>query len=137
MFTISRTLLRPLPKSFFSSISQTKYGNSLATRFASALEKKHQMLPYRHQAYCGVGFYYIKGKFHFCRVWDGDPMETLIMFNNKEAFIEWFSSKSDAEMMGNDPEDAEMYEKDSFYRGNQRFQEEHVEIFIREANVDK
>ena len=140
MFTICRNFLRILPKISFSeakSKGDMKYGRKLASLFATALEKKKLMAIYQHQAYCGVGFEFNNGKFNFCRVYDGFFEKELIIFDNKDIFIEWLASKNDLNMSGDDPNDSDLYEEDKFYRGNQRICRYHLEDFIKKTENDK
>ena len=139
MFSIYRKILKVLPKKSFGTSSESnrnkyriKYGRKLAYMFATALEKQNEMVIYQHQCYCGTGFRFSKDeKFHFCQVWDGYPSDDILTFDNKDIFIEWLASKDDWVMNGSEESDPDLYEKDKFYRGNQRVERFHIEKFIK------
>ena len=125
-----RKTLSFLAKKAFSDYNYDCYGNELASQVAEVLERKKMLTLQEHQCYCGVGFAFYKNKYHFCRVWDGIPMENILSFESKIKFVEWLGSKNDFNMSGSDPDDKELYEKDDFYRGNQRIYKQNLHDFL-------
>ena len=133
MFSHFRKNLHILSKFPFSSVDGP-YGNEFASIFANALEKKKKLILSTDKGYGGVGFNFENGKFSFGRVWDGKISENLLTFDKKERFIEWLSLKNDFKMSGYDLEDTELFENETFYRGNQRIYKETLEEFIKDSN---
>ena len=117
------------------STDTSRYGIVFASTFADALEKKGILCAWQHRDYCGVGFHVHEGKFVFGRVWDGFISENIIAFRNKEKFIEWLSHQCDYSMSGDDQDDKDLYEKESFYRNNQRMYRSDMEAFICKVNT--
>ena len=133
MFVQFRKVFTLFAKNF--STDTSKYGIVFASTFADALEKKGILCTSDHQGYCGVGFHVHEGKFLFSRVWDGSMMESIKGFINKEKFIEWLSHQCDYSMSGDDQDDKDLYEKESFYRNNQRMYRSDMEAFICKVNT--
>ena len=133
MFVQFRKAFTLFAKNFSSDTS--RYGIVFASTFADALEKKGILSPSEHQGYCGVGFHVHKGRFVFSRVWDGCMMENIKSFGNKEKFIEWLSHQCDYSMSGDDQDDKDLYEENSFYRNNQRMYRSAMEAFIFKVNT--
>ena len=109
----------------------TKYVIELDTKVAEALEKKKLLRLGYHRDHCGKGLTFKDGKYCFCSVYDGDPLdgpsEKCLRFDSKSNFVAWLSSKSDFQMGGFDISDTELYGKD-----NQRILKEHLMEFIDE-----
>ncbi len=115
------------------------YGLELATKVADYLEVNGEIIPNKHRDFCGTCYYYYKGKYGFCHVYDGFPSVDYPIkeFSDKQSFINWLAGKNDCNMNGSDSNDLETFEKDTFHQGNQRCLKSHLEYYLKKQNNNK
>lgn len=108
------------------------YGIELASKVADYIEVYGEIIPNKHRDYCGTCYFYYEGIYGFSQVYDGYPCVSVPIkkFTDKQKFISWLAGKSDWNMSGYDPNDLEIYEKDTFYQGNQRCLKANLEFII-------
>lgn len=125
----------PLPEEVFRLERQQElatdvepFGHDLAERVASGLQAGW-VLAYSHRDYCGMGLYWQDGRFCYAEIYDGRPDEpALRVFDERDAFVEWFASQSSASL-------ARLDDPKPFFRGNQVIARWRVLEFVKQADA--
>lgn len=97
----------------------TPYGVELAERVAGRLAAGFCVSDH-HRDYCGMGLWFIGGRYCYDECWDGQPPELEWMlkpnsrgsrvFTTRAAFVEWFAAQSDHSLA--------CFEKDPWFHQN-------------------
>jgi hypothetical protein len=95
---ITPELLEDAVSSQAGVLDPKPYGNSLAGRFASALDRGVSLV-YDHRDYCGMGLVKTSVGYAYCVVSDGQP-DPVQSFPTRAAFVAWLASQSDVTLSG-------------------------------------
>lgn len=108
---VSPDSLTEAEQKIYCALSDETYGTALAAAVAEKLrqdpllisEQGHYMtgggLYHAHRDYCGIGLYFLAGKFTMGEVNDGlGPHPILVTFDSDTQFIAWLAVQSDRSM---------------------------------------
>lgn len=98
------------------------YGETLAEAVAAKLQAG-EVLGHAHRDYCGMGLAYQDGRWRYGELWDGVMQETVQQWTDRDAFVAWLASRSDASL-------ANLDRKDAFYWGNQTLDHDRLQAWV-------
>ena len=110
----------------------TPFGRALAEKVADYLIQKGDIC-YSHRDYCGVGFCFRDGEYHYDYVADGgfygnwvsSSPSPIRRFPDRDAFVAWLAKQSDDSLSGAE-------ESQAWVRYNQRITREQLERHVVE-----
>lgn len=109
----------------------TELASSVAKRLLQG--KGRHGVWYSHRDYCGHGLVSIDGNISLVEVHDGYALEgpVLLSWNSESDFTSWLARQSDYSLAGADPDEKELYTKESFALNNQRLTTERLIEYVK------